>query len=542
VQLVDKAILPVHGRTGGHVITLILGVSFLYLAGQLRRRKRRAWELTFVLYGVSAVVHALKGPNVLSVAFAMFMLVLLGWARRDFTAKSDPPTYFKLVWFVPTYVLIVYGYGMTTLFLERNRMTPDFNVVDAFATVTKGLIGLDGNFTFEDRLFRHVFPVTLVALGIFGLLALAYLIFRPIVDQPDPDPVELEHATRLVHEYGWDTLAYFALRDDKSYFFSSDGEAFIAYTYLGHTALVSADPIGRESSIPLVIDEFLAFARERSWSVGFMAAREADKELYTARGLHTFYLGDEAILHCRGFTLQGKAMKGVRQSVNRVAKTYDFHLIMEPDASKELVDKFNAISEKWRGKNPERGFTMALSEDVTGNNPDFVIGYAIDADQNVGGFLRFVPAYGDDYGYTMDLMRHDPDAPNGMTEFLMSNTALNLAELGFDRLSMNFAAWSRLWQSDIEFTTMQKVGRFFVQKFNPYFQIKSLYDFNSKFGPEWWPRMIVHDTTTSLARVGILFGGVEGMLNLPVVGKYFVPKVTSTTAEVEAIRAEATGA
>ncbi len=238
VQVLDDAILPVHGRTGGHVITLILGVSFLYLAGQLRRRKRRAWELTVVLYAVSDVVHALKGPNVLSAAYAALMLVLLLWSRREFTAKSDPPTYFKLVWFVPTYVLIVYGYGMVTLFLERNRMTPEFNLVDAFATVTKGLIGLDGNFAYEDGLFRRVFPVTLVALGIFGLIALAYLIFRPIVDQPDPDPAELEHATRLVHAYGWDTLAYFALRDDKSYFFCSDGEAFIAYTYLGRTALV----------------------------------------------------------------------------------------------------------------------------------------------------------------------------------------------------------------------------------------------------------------------------------------------------------------
>ena len=49
--------------------------------------------------------------------------------------------------------------------------------------------------------------------------------------------------------YGSDTLAYFALRDDKSFFFSSDGQVLIAYTYLGGFALVSGDPIGRPSSI-----------------------------------------------------------------------------------------------------------------------------------------------------------------------------------------------------------------------------------------------------------------------------------------------------
>jgi lysylphosphatidylglycerol synthetase-like protein (DUF2156 family) len=540
VQGFDEAVLPIQGRSVGHALSLVCGVGLLYLAGQLRRRKRRAWELTAVLFAVSAIVHALKGPHLYPAVFAVAMLGVLWWAREDFTARSDPPTYFRLVWFVPTYVALVYGYGIITLRLERDEITPSVNLGDNVVTVTKGLVGLDGPYRYHDELFAHAFPASLVVLGILGLVALGWLIFRPIVSQPDPDPGEWEHATRLVREYGWDTLAYFALRDDKSFFFSSDGEAMVAYTYLGRTALVSADPIGRSESISLLLDEFLEFCRNRSWSVGFMGAREADVDLYEAHGLHHFYLGDEAILHCRAFTLAGTKMKSLRQSVGRVAKQFDYHLVLEPDASPELIDKFNAISERWRGKNPERGFTMALSEDVTGKNPDFVIGYAIDHDDTIGGFLRFVPAYGDDYGYTMDLMRHDPDAPNGMTEFLMSNTALGLGELGFDRLSMNFAAWSRLWQSDIEFSRAQKVGRFLVQKFNPYFQIKSLYDFNAKFKPEWWPRTIIYDSTTSLPRVGILFGGVEGLLNLPLVGRYFVPRVVTSPDEVADIRAQVT--
>ena len=45
-----------------------------------------------------------------------------------------------------------------------------------------------------------------------------------------------------MHTYGWDTLAYFALRDDKSFFFSRDGEALLAYTYIGGYALVVGRP------------------------------------------------------------------------------------------------------------------------------------------------------------------------------------------------------------------------------------------------------------------------------------------------------------
>ena len=44
-------------------------------------------------------------------------------------------------------------------------------------------------------------------------------------------------------------------------------------------------------------------------------------------------------------------------------------------------------------------------------------------------------------------MQRDPDAANGMTEFLIANAALALGERGFTKLSMNFAAWGRLFDA-----------------------------------------------------------------------------------------------
>ena len=89
--------------------------------------------------------------------------------------------------------------------------------------------------------------------------------------------------------------------------------------------------------------------------------------------------------------------------------------LIEANASPELVAGLNAISEQWRGKAPERGFTMALSQDVAGagRNPDFLLCVALDERGVPGGFLRLVPAYGGPqtgttFGYTLDLMRHDP--------------------------------------------------------------------------------------------------------------------------------------
>nr|MDT0665910.1 DUF2156 domain-containing protein [Micromonospora sp. DSM 115978] len=198
-----------------------------------------------------------------------------------------------------------------------------------------------------------------------------------------------------------------------------------AYTYLGGHALVSGDPVGAPASLPLVLDEFLHTCDNLAWTPAFLAVRESDAPLYTARGFRTFYLGDEAILRCDTFSLAGSERKSVRTAVRRVGRTYQFRLMSEADASVHLVEQLNAISEKWRGKAPERGFTMALSQDVRGDghNAEFLLCVALDPDGVPGGFLRVVPAYGPDPGYTLDLMRHDPSAPNGMTEFLLASTA-----------------------------------------------------------------------------------------------------------------------
>ena len=62
---------------------------------------------------------------------------------------------------------------------------------------------------------------------------------------------------------------------------------------------------------------------------------------------------------------------------------------------------------------------------------------------------------------------------------------------------------------------------------NPFFQVKSLYDFNEKFKPEWVPRSIVYEEATDLPRVAMLYAGVEGFLNVPVLGSLLVPPVVA---------------
>jgi lysylphosphatidylglycerol synthetase-like protein (DUF2156 family) len=471
----------------------------------------------------------LRGPHPVAVILLVALLVALVWAREDFVADPDPPSIWAAARFVPIWLGAVVLYGVVALVLERGRIAEDLGAGGVLETVFGGLIGLDGPYTYEEPVFARFFPASLLALGIAGLIILAYLVFRPIAERASVSPSDRARAEALVHEYGWDTLAYFALRDDKSLFFSSDGRAMIAYTYLQGHALASGDPIGAPESIPLLVDEFRAFCATRGWRVAFLAVREADLPLYEERGMSGVYIGDEAIIRCDRFDLAAPGMKKVRQAVQHVGRDHELALMRESEASPGLVAELNAISERWRGTEPERGFTMALSQDVTGESEDMVL--AIARPKGGGapiGFLRLVPCVGDAPGYSLDLMRREPSAPNGTTEFLIARAAEELGRQGVVRLSMNFAALGRLFDADARLGARDRVLRRVIGKLNPYFQIQSLHDFNEKFDPDWLPRSIVVEDAVDVPHVGLLYAGVEGFVKIPVLGPMLVPPVVTT--------------
>jgi lysyl-tRNA synthetase class 2 len=526
----------VHGdtRSAGLIISVAVGLGIIGISRGLSRGKRRAWGIGVVLFGLAALVHLFRGPDPVAVVLSAAMMFALIWYRDDFRAHSDPGSLQQAIVFVPVYLLFTFLFTTITLFAERKHITPDLTFWGNVETTVKGLAGFAGPYTYERNVFHDFFETGLLVLGIVGLLTFLYLVLRTFVQADPPTPERRARAEEIVRKWGTDTLDYFALRRDKNYFFAADGESLIAYLYVRGTAMVAADPIGPPGNEARTLDEFLAYCAERGWRVAFFAVREADAELYRERGMHPVYLGDEAILRLDTFTLDGSERKAVRAAVKHVEKGHTFELIAENEASPDLVAELNEISEEWRKGAPERGFTMELGEDVEGKNPDFVLAIARDREtEKVEGFLRFVPVFGEEPGYSLDLMRRRLDSTNGMTEFLIARAAQTLGARGFKRLSLNFAAWGRLLDSAEDAGLSGRLQRLMAKGLNPFFQIQSLRDFNAKFGPEWVPRSCVIDDASDLPRVAMLYASVEGFLEVPLLSRALEPPIRQ---RVEAVR------
>jgi lysyl-tRNA synthetase class 2 len=361
--------------------------------------------------------------------------------------------------------------------------------------------------------FGDWFPVSLLLMSVSttAWIVLGWLApWRHRVVQEERDRA-LAHA--LVHAWGADTLAPFVLRSDKSYFFTPDESAFLAYRVVGGVAIVSGDPIGPGERLPEAIGAFVDYAHARDWRIAILGASEQALPLYAAHGLHSLYHGDEAVVETGSFTLEGRPIRKVRQSVTRLEKRgYSAQLRHLGDLCDAELAELESVSRSWRRGEVERGFTMSLDELRREDHGDSLVVLGRDAEGRIGGFLHFAPSYGRP-AVSLSLMRRRRDTPNGLMEFLVARGLELLRDRGVEEASLNFAAFGRFVhapRSRVELV----VGRGLLIA-DSFFQIERLHRFNAKFFPRWEPRYLMYEHALGLPRVGLAALWAEGQLPRP---------------------------
>jgi lysylphosphatidylglycerol synthetase-like protein (DUF2156 family) len=512
-----ERVVPLGAVHLSRVLAAVSGLVLVFLGRQLHRRKHRAWVMAVVLLIATSVLHILKGLDYEESVLSAVLVIVLLLGRRQFAAASDPPSLSTLLRVAPLYVLCTFGYGLIAIWFHRSRVVPSATPWRAVVSVAAGLIGTDGPLNYGGGLFAIFFPHSLLALGVVGLLGGLFLFFRPVVEGVRRHGADdLGRARGLVEAWGSDTLSYFALRSDKSFAFAEDGDAFIAYRYINGIAMMSGDPIGEPGACRRLLHDFVDDAHDRSWTVAVVAGREDLRPLYEAVGLHSYYLGDEAVIDPQLFNLEGRPIRKVRQSVHRLEKAgFTSVLLSDADATPELRSELDRVSSAWRKGTPERGFSMALGRVGSRSDPDCRILVLYDETSTVRGFLHMVPVYGDRPGFSLDAMRREPDVPNGATEFMICKAVEALRAEGPSRLSLNFAAFARLLSDDSALTRWEKIQRAVIKKFNPYFQIESLLTFNAKFFPAWVPRCIYYEERQRIPRIALSYLQLESFVRLP---------------------------
>ena len=277
-----------------------------------------------------------------------------------------------------------------------------------------------------------------------------------------------------------DCLAPFAQRLDKSYIFSPDGQAAVAYKVRLGVAVASGDPLGADGSREDAVRAYQQTANANGWRVAVLGAGEDWTSWWREQeGLRALPIGRDVVIDVATFSMEGRAFRNLRQAVQR---TRNFGVTTEIyDEAKLPVELRQTLREMVASskRNPHRGFSMILDALLEKEHASTKIAVAFDRDGKVAGFQRFATA---DRGreISQDLPWRVPGAPNGVDERLTSDMIEWAKQHNARRVSLCFAAFPELFEAKPD-RGFDRFGYWAAHRLDPLIKLESLYRYLRKF-------------------------------------------------------------
>jgi lysylphosphatidylglycerol synthetase-like protein (DUF2156 family) len=502
----------------------IIGIALIMLSRGILRGQRRSWVIAVILLAVSTALHIAHAAAVGAVVVTAAVLVLFVVERRWFQGTTDRDS---LTSVLPTLALILVV-AVTASFIGIELSNLHTGALPAWplvlVAVIERLVGLS-TVALPDRLEDFVYP-TMLAVGIAVAVTILYLLTRPVVDRRLSDQsharerrIAQVRARDIVTRHGKGTLDYFALRDDKQYFFY--GDSLVAYAVYGGICLVSPDPIGPETERTQVWGAFRSFCDAHGWSPSVIGAGTEWLPIYDDSGMRWLYLGDEAVVDVQSFSLEGKKMKGLRQACTRLERNGYTIEFLDPSAiDPARVPQLAELMGMNRRGDDERGFSMMLGRLFDPKDTGLLLTVVSGPDGLPAAMCQFVPSHAIN-GYSLDLMRRDPgDHPNGLLDYALCSTIMDLKTRGVSGLSLNFSAFRSTLDGEKGDGITQRVERWGLKRLSAILPIETLWRFNEKYQPTWLARHLVYASPEVFVPTVAAALRAESITEIPVVGRF----------------------
>src|SRR3954454_12186247 len=210
-----------------HALALPAGLLLLLLAAYLGRRRRRAQQIAVITLLVAGFLNVVKGLDVEEALVSWALAALLLWGRAAFYVMQDEPARVAALRRVPAVVAGAAGASLLAVFAGSGSTAPAFTIGRGLREAGWLMLLTSGPLRFGEHFEWVPTAVGIISLG--TLLAVAWLVFRPLAASRAADQSGLGRALELVRRHGDDTLSFFKLRADKHRLFSADHRAFVGY-------------------------------------------------------------------------------------------------------------------------------------------------------------------------------------------------------------------------------------------------------------------------------------------------------------------------
>ena len=313
----------------------------------------------------------------------------------------------------------------------------------------------------------------------------------------------------LLRRGGGGTLGFLGTWAGNEHWYSDDLQAAVPYRVIGGVALALADPVCPPAVAGDAIRGFAEFGIHHGWTPVFYSIHEDYLPVFAEMGWRWVSVGEETVMHLKGLELSGRAWQKVRHPLSRAERdgmraVWTRWSQLTPGMRAQIIE----ISERWVADKalPEMGFTLGSLEEL--RDPAVALMLAVDSDDTVQAVTSWLPSWqeGVVVGWTLDFMRRRDDAPNGVMEFVIAKSALQMRDDGVELLSLSGAPLTSkprdAGDPEADRTSLDGMLEWLATALEPVYGFASLLSFKSKFHPEFRTLYLAYRDPATLPRIG----------------------------------------
>ncbi|MCV0414707.1 MAG: GNAT family N-acetyltransferase [Brevundimonas sp.] len=482
-----------------HLVASIAGFLLMLLSAGLWRRRRGAYWAALAVLGVGAVFSVLKGLDWAESIDLILVAALLAPCRSAFIRRSRLSEPLRPSWLL-LLIAVVGAMLWLGFFAYRDVAYSD--------ELWWRFIG--------DRQASGFLRAGLALAVLTLVVAGRSLLSSPGAHEHGPaGPGEIARARAALEAAGEATPeAWLAMLGDKALLFSPSGRSFLAYRVRGRRWIVMGEPAGAPEERQDLLWAFAEMADSYGGAPVFYSVGEAMLGELATMGLAVRKVGETAVVDAATFSIEGKSKQNLRTALNRAEREGGSFEVLPPGSARPLEAELRAVSEAWLSlhNGEEKAFSMGR----------FDIGYldltplaVIREGGRIVAFANLLVTPGE---AAVDLMRHSPEAPHGVMDYLFTRCIQWAKAEGIARFDLGMAPLAGLEDRRLA-PVFARVGALVFEEGGALYGFQGLRSYKAKFAPRWTPRFIAAPASTplplALLDVALLTsGGWLGMLGL----------------------------
>jgi len=495
-----RAYLPLPILELSHLASILIGLLLLFLARGIRLKIDAAWYSSVFLLSAGIVASLFNGFNwhvalVLLATLALILPTHGHFHRRSSLLRLS----FSKSW-LATIAMLLAGTIWLGFFAYRD------------VTYTHALWW---QFSYEDnapRFLRALLLVAAVAVfyGLWRLLSVApqQFLYKPTAS-------ELVEAQRLIVQ-SHHTQGFLALLGDKYLLWNEERTAFIMFAVMPKFWIAAGDPIGDETTFKKLLRQFQEQADRHGAKAVFYKVSAELLPFYLDLGLSLYKLGEEARVALASFSLRGKQHDAQRSRRNKFTKKgYTFEILSGPSVEAALP-RLRRISDAWLSSKhtQEKGFSLGFFDEDYLRHTDIAV-----IKDETGQITAFANLWhtANREELSIDMMRYDPYTQKGIMDFLFAELMLWGQAENYQWFSLGLAPLAGL-ESHPSAPLWHKVGATLFNMGDHLYNFKGLYEYKSKYTPQWQPRYLAAPAGSSMPFILLLItclisGGWQGIFS-----------------------------